>query len=212
MRSHYRAAAGFTALLALQAPALAHPHVFIDAAVELDVADNGDLRSVRHEWTFDDMYSAFAVQGLPREKGAPTEAALAKLAEEIIEKLDDVDHFTKAQAEGHELQVTGVRDARAIYDNGRLRLSFTLTLRAIGGAADYVRVQVFDPQYVVAVTVKDTVLVRGPAHCRHALTGPQPLDPADRRQLDDSTRTNQLASNFGAKLATTVTLDCRAAK
>lgn len=206
------AAAGMIALLAVQAPARAHPHVFVDVDLELDVAENGDLRGIRHEWTFDDMYSAFAVQGLPREKGAPTEPALAKLAEDIVEKLDDVDHFTKAQAEGHELQSTGVRDARAFYDDGRLRLSFTLMLRAIGGSADYVRVQVFDPQYVVAVTVKDTVRVRGPARCNHQLLRAGPLDPNDARQLDDSLRTNQLASNFGAKLATTVSLDCRAGK
>lgn len=212
MHSAFRALAALAALLAPQAPALAHPHVFVDAALELDVADNGDLRAIRHEWTFDDMYSAFAVQGLPREKGGPTRAALAKLAEEIIEKLDDVDHFTRAQGDGHELQSTGVRDARASFEDGRLKLSFTLMLRAIGGAGDYVRVQVFDPQYVVAITLKDEVQLSGPARCTRALTRPRPLDAADARQLDDSTRTNQLAPDFGAKLATTVTLDCRGSK
>jgi ABC-type uncharacterized transport system substrate-binding protein len=209
MRSGPRAMAGLAALLALTAPALAHPHVFVDASLELDVAESGDLRAIRHEWTFDDMYSAFAVQGLPREKGAPTRAALAKLAEEIVEKLDDVDHFTRTMGDGHELQSNGVRDARATFDDGRLRLSFTLMLRAIGGAGDYVRVQVFDPQYVVAITLKDAVQLSGPARCTRALTHPGPLHPADARQLDDSTRTNQLAQDFGAKLATTLTLDCR---
>lgn len=206
------AAMGLLALLALQASAHAHPHVFVDVDVELDVAENGDLRAIKYDWTFDDMYSAFAMQGLPRANGAPTEAALAKVADAIIEKLDDADYFTKAAAEGHELQATGAQQARASFDDGRLRLSFTVSLRAIGGAADKVNVQVFDPQYVVAVSVKDSVRVRGPARCMHQLLRAGPLDPSDARQLDDSLRTNQLAANFGAKLATTIALDCRTAK
>jgi ABC-type uncharacterized transport system substrate-binding protein len=206
------AAIGLMGLLAFQAPVRAHPHVFIDVDLELDVSDGGDLRAISYDWTFDDMYSAFAMQGLPRANGAPTQAALAKVADAIIEKLDNVDYFTKAAAVGHELQATGAQQARATFDDGRLRLAFTVTLRAIGGAADKVNVQVFDPQSVVAVSVKDSVRVRGPARCTHQLLRAGPLDPSDARQLDDSLRTNQLAANFGAKLATTIALDCRAAK
>ena len=206
------AAIGLIALLAVQPPAHAHPHVFVDVDMELEVAEDGDLRAIRYDWMFDDMYSAFAMQGLPRTNGAPTETALAKVADAIIEKLDDVDYFTKAAAEGHDLQATGAQQARATFDDGRLRLAFTVTLRAIGGAADRVNVQVFDPQYVVAVSVKDGVRVRGPARCTHQLLRAGPLDANDARQLDDSLRTNQLAANFGSKLATTIALDCRTAK
>lgn len=212
MRKGLAASIGLIALLALQAAACAHPHVFVDVDLELDVAEDGGLRAIKHDWTFDDMYSAFAMQGLPKANGAPTAAALAKVADAIIETLDDADYFTKAAAEGHELQATGARQARASFDDGRLRLTFTVALRAIGGAADRVNVQVFDPQYVVAVSVKDGVRVRGPARCTHQLLRAGPLDPNDSRQLDDSLRTNQLPANFGSKLATTIALDCRAAK
>ena len=203
---------GLIGLLAFQAPASAHPHVFVDVDVELDVAEDGGLRGINYDWTFDDMYSAFAMQGLPKANGAPTEAALAKVADAIIAKLDDVDYFTKAVAEGHELQATGAQQAHASFDNGRLRLTFTVALRAIGGAAEKVSVQVFDPQYVVAVSVKDGARVRGPARCTHKLLRAGPLDPNDARQLDDSLRTNQLSANFGSKLATTIALDCSIAK
>ncbi len=212
MRKGLAAFIGSIALLATQPSAHAHPHVFVDVDMELEVAEDGGLRGIRYDWTFDDMYSAFSMQGLPKANGAPTEAALAKIAEAIIEKLDDVDYFTKAAAQGHELQATGAQQARATFDDGRLRLTFTVTLRAIGGSADRVNVQVFDPQYVVAVSVKDGVRVRGPSRCTHTLLRAGPLDPNDARQLDDSLRTNQLAANFGSKLATTIALDCRVAR
>jgi ABC-type uncharacterized transport system substrate-binding protein len=193
----------------LAAHAQAHPHVFVDVDVVLDVGEDGALRGMRHDWTFDDMYSAFAVQGLPRAGAAPTRDALARLAEEIVERLEDSDFFTKATAPDQELQPVGASHARAEFIDGRLRLSFSLRMRAIIGAPDTVQVRVFDPQYVVAMNVGDKVRIDGPARCRHTLIRPGALDPADARQLDDSTRTNQLAPDFGAKLATVIALDCR---
>ncbi|MFN3890621.1 MAG: DUF1007 family protein [Beijerinckiaceae bacterium] len=210
MRSFLAGTACVTALLAWQPPAGAHPHVFVDARIELDVGEDGVLRAIRHDWTFDDMYSAFAVQGIPRVNGAPAQAALARLAGEIVERLEEVDFFTKAAASDQELQPMGAQDHRAILEDGRLKLSFTVRMRALVGAPQQVSVRVFDPQYVVAISVGGGVGLRGPARCRHTMVAPGALDPSDARQLDDSVRTNQLAPDFGAKLATLIALDCRA--
>jgi ABC-type uncharacterized transport system substrate-binding protein len=197
------------ALLALaREPAQAHPHIFVDVDLQIEVASDGVAKRLRYEWAFDEMYSAFAIQGLPRSNGKPSAEALRKLAEEMIDKLDDVDYFTRATAEDHELQAIAEHGAQATFEDGRIRLSFSLLLRSIKGEARRVDVRVFDPTYVVAVTLKDGVKLHGPAHCRYAIRRPGPLDPNDARQLDDSIRTNQLADNFGAKLATTVALAC----
>ena len=80
------AAIGLMTLVAVQPPAHAHPHVFVDVDMELEVAEDGDLRAIRYDWMFDDMYSAFAMQGLPRTNGAPTETALAKVADWITSR------------------------------------------------------------------------------------------------------------------------------
>ena len=196
-------AAGATAL-----PARAHPHVFVDVDVQIEIADDGTPKRLHYTWTFDEMYSAFAVQGLARAQGKPSAQALEKLAGEIVEKLDNVDYFTNVAAADHELQAIAAEHARASVEDGRLRLSFVVELRSIKGPAQKVAVRVFDPSYVVALTLTDAVRLSGPAHCRLAMTRPGALSPSDARQLDDSVRTNALDPNFGAKLAGAIAVDC----
>src|ERR1700743_3096895 len=41
----------------------AHPHVWITAVSELLYAPDGTLTGVRHAWTFDEMFVAYALPG-----------------------------------------------------------------------------------------------------------------------------------------------------
>lgn len=53
------------------AAAEAHPHVWIVAKSELIYAPDGTITGVRHAWTFDDMFSTYALQGIETKvKGA----------------------------------------------------------------------------------------------------------------------------------------------
>ena len=42
-------------------PALAHPHVWIDAGVEIILNDQNEATGVRISWTYDDLYSLYVV-------------------------------------------------------------------------------------------------------------------------------------------------------
>src|SRR6185437_5824914 len=52
------------ALLAGCLPASAHPHVWVKSSSELLYAQDGTLTGVRHVWTFDRTFSAYAVEGI----------------------------------------------------------------------------------------------------------------------------------------------------
>ncbi|HEY2757223.1 MAG TPA: DUF1007 family protein, partial [Pseudolabrys sp.] len=83
------------------APASAHPHVWITMNAELIYAPDGSVTGIRHHWAFDDMYSAFAVQGVEgAEKGKFTREELADLAKVNIEQLKEYDYFTVVTADG----------------------------------------------------------------------------------------------------------------
>src|SRR5262249_57170771 len=88
---------GLPALAGLPAAASAdaHPHVWITMTTELIYAPDGSVTGIRHHWVFDDMYSAFAVQGIEgKEKGKFTREELADLAKINIEQLKEFDYFT----------------------------------------------------------------------------------------------------------------------
>jgi ABC-type uncharacterized transport system substrate-binding protein len=210
MRKHRAAALALCVLALTSAPARSHPHVYVDYEMALEVADDGVLRRIHFDWTFDDLYSAFLLQGAPRQAGDAREAALLRIAEDIVEKLEDVNYFTSVRASDHDLQTTGADGVRASLADGRLRLSFSVKMRALRADAERVALRVYDPQYIVAMSLKGEVRLAGPAHCRHSFTPAGPLDAADARQIEDSMRTNQLPAGFGAKLAGLVSIDCRA--
>ncbi len=51
-------------LVAATGSAHAHPHVWVTMTEEILYAPDGSVTGVRHAWTFDDMFSAYATQGL----------------------------------------------------------------------------------------------------------------------------------------------------
>src|SRR2546422_10020312 len=67
----HRLLVALTALagLVLACPAAsAHPHVWVTVKSELVYAPDGSVTGVRHAWTFDDMFSVFATQGIEAKK------------------------------------------------------------------------------------------------------------------------------------------------
>ncbi len=73
----------------------AHPHMFVQARAALIFDDEGYLTHIRHDWVFDDLYTAYAVQGLDvNQNGLFEDNELAELAKINIEGLSEYGYFT----------------------------------------------------------------------------------------------------------------------
>ena len=83
------------------AVAEAHPHVWITARSEVVYGPDGAMTGVRHAWTFDDMFTTYALQGITaKTKGAYTREELAPLAQTNVESLKEFGFFTFAKSDG----------------------------------------------------------------------------------------------------------------
>ena len=101
---------GLSCLVATTPHAHAHPHVWVTMTSELLYAPDGSVTGVRHAWTFDDMFSAFATQGLEQKtKGQFTREELQSLAKVNVELLQEYAYFTY-------LKVNGKRQKDALSD------------------------------------------------------------------------------------------------
>src|SRR5207244_4238720 len=85
------------ALLGATTAARAHPHVFVTTKTELRFGEGGKVVAIRHQWTFDDMYSAFVTEGLSAGDTLATKEQLAPLAKTNVEQLAQYDWFTVAK-------------------------------------------------------------------------------------------------------------------
>src|SRR5262249_45202706 len=93
--------------LVLAGIANAHPHVWVTMHTDLVYAPDGRITGIRHAWSFDDMFSTFATQGLEsKEKGKFTREELAPLAKVNVESLKEYDFFTYATADGAKVELT----------------------------------------------------------------------------------------------------------
>src|SRR5437763_2708435 len=121
----------FAALVLLLAgKAQAHPHVWVTMKSELVYAADGSATGVRHAWTFDDMFSTFATQGLEsKEKGQFTREELAPLAQVNVESLKGRDYFTFARANGKKADLNPPADYWLEFKDGLLTLHFTLPFK-----------------------------------------------------------------------------------
>jgi ABC-type uncharacterized transport system substrate-binding protein len=119
------------ALLAMTAalvttPASAHPQVWVTAASELLYAADGAVTGVRHAWTFDGMFSTYALQGMEaKTKGVWTREELAPLAQTNVESLKEFGFFTFAKADGKKHKFLEPVDYYLEHKDGALVLHFT---------------------------------------------------------------------------------------
>ncbi|ABC22554.1 DUF1007 family protein [Rhodospirillum rubrum] len=140
-------------------PARAHPHVSIDARVALGVDGEGRLETVALTWIFDEIYSAYSVEGYKRDKaGHPDPAALEAMIAQAMIDLRDWDYFTELKIGGQRQTWGEVRAHEAKWEAGRLIYRFTLALAAptsLRAVAPTLSLRVYDPSYYIAILLED---------------------------------------------------------
>ena len=147
------------------------------------------MTGVRHAWTFDDMFSAFATQGLEaKTKGEFTREELAPLAEVNVTSLKEYDYFTYAKANGKKLEFVDPPAGYYLdFDKKEtvLTLYFTLPLKQPVKAKD-LTVEIYDREFFVdfSFAEKDPArLVGAPAHCKLTVGRPEEMNSKLAQQL-----------------------------
>jgi ABC-type uncharacterized transport system substrate-binding protein len=194
--------------------ASAHPHVWVTMKNTVVYAPDGSAIGVRHDWTFDDMYSAFAVQGLEQKtKGEFTTQELEPLAKVNVESLKEYDFFTYAKANGKDVEFVDPKEYHLEFDPKEtvLTLFFILPLKApIQTKA--LALEVFDPSYFVdfALDEKDPVsLEKAPDGCKLSFTKPQEMTADMARRLAEIPPDGKIPDNtYGAAFSNKISLKC----
>jgi ABC-type uncharacterized transport system substrate-binding protein len=207
--------AACAALVIATAAARAHPHIWVTVKSELVYAPDGTVTGVRHAWTFDDMFSVFATQGIEsKTKGEFTREELAPLAEVNVTSLKEYDYFTYAKASGKKVEFEDPLEGYYLDFDPKdtvLTLHFTLPLKAPVKAKD-LSLEVYDREFFVdfSFAEKDPVKLLGaPAHCKFSIGRPQEMSAALTRQLSQLGADQRDPSlTIGAEYANKIFVKC----
>lgn len=217
-----RLAAGAMAALAMvslaPAPAGAHPHIWIAAKLAVVADATGRIAALDVDWTFDEMYSAYATADMPKGKdGKPTQEALATLARQMLANLAEWRYFTEvARIEAGDIadnQGFGTPGgATARLDGKGIAIAFRLPLATpLLPDSQRLVIRQYDPSFYVAIEpVKDGVALAAPlaSACAATLSAAKP--PQTALNLSESNfRITGAGGGIGAMFAASVTVECR---
>ena len=157
MRLLQSVAIGLLAIVAICAPARAHPHVWIAIETTL-LHEGGAFTGFRHKWSFDEFYTAMAIEGLDRNKdGKYDREELAELAKVNVDALKDFAFFTFPALAGQALKLGEARDYWLEHKDGILSLHFTVPLASpVLMEARGLTFSVQDPSYFIAFDLAKT--------------------------------------------------------
>jgi ABC-type uncharacterized transport system substrate-binding protein len=191
----------------------AHPHVWVTMKSEVLYAPDGTVTGIRHAWSFDDMFSTFATQGLEsKEKGKFTREELAPLAKVNIESLKEYDYFTYATADGVKVPMSDpLPEFWLDYKDQILTLNFTLPLKTPVKAKKF-SVDIYDPTIFVDFSfdkAKPAHLVDPPAGCKLQVALPREMTFAEGKKLSEISADQQnTAMAIGSEFANKILVNC----
>ena len=142
------------AALLFSAPpgAQAHPHIWIDAFVEV-VFDRGRVTALRINWTFDPFFTGMAAADFDADGNESLdEVEAAKLAASSAENLKESGFFTHIWLGGDPLDIAAAQDFDAWMEDGRLNFAFTVAMpRPIDPAKTTLSISLYDPSYYIEI-------------------------------------------------------------
>jgi ABC-type uncharacterized transport system substrate-binding protein len=188
--------------------AVAHPHVWITMRSDVIVTPDGKVTAIRQHWTFDDMFSAFALQGLEHtEQGKFTREELQPLAKVNVESLKEYEYFTLATADGKKVEMNEpTSDYWLDYADSVLTLNFTLPLK-IPVKAKELKFDIYDPTIFIdfEFAKNDPAKLIGAPQCKMDVVYPREMTYAEGKALsnipaDQPNVTMAWGANFANKL------------
>ncbi|NEX48495.1 DUF1007 family protein [Rhodobacter sp. ETT8] len=204
-------------LVALPVAVSAHPHVFIDATIEVIFDAEGRAEALRIGWRYDSLFSMtyVAEQGYdPDFDGVLTAEEEAALAGFDMGWHEDFAGDTYALLGEAPLALSGPLEPTAAYVDGSLRSTHLRRLAApVALGAEELVVQVYDPSFYTSYLIAETPVLTGGEGCRVQVYEPD-REAADARlqaALDELAGSADAESEFpaiGAAYAEEARISC----
>ena len=193
--------------------AFAHPHVWVTVRSHVGFTADGKVGSVVHDWTFDEMYSSFAVQGLAQPGQLAKRADFAPLAKENAGGLAQAGYFTTLKIAGKSVEFGDVTDYWMEERPDHLvTFHVVLPLKQPMPPGKYFSLLVADPEFFIDFEFDDKdaiVLDDAPAGCSLSVAKPKPLEAGETAKLSESFFSGLApGANFGFKMASRAIIAC----
>lgn len=162
-----------TLALLITGPAAAHPHVFVTAAVELRLNDDGAVLGVNVTWSYDEFFSLLVTEELEIDADGDmilTADEAAALTDYIADWPQEYEGDVYVTRDDSAVALAPVQDHTVTFQDGIVREGF---FRAFATPQDTITapvlVRIYDPFYYVAYEIDPQMIITGRDNCTASL-------------------------------------------
>jgi ABC-type uncharacterized transport system substrate-binding protein len=199
----------------LPATAFAHPHVFVEARLEVVAGDDGANSELRNVWRFDEVFSSSVVMDFDKNtdlKLDPNE--LAEVGKTVRDSLVDYDYYMNLTIDGKNVKVQKPDLIHVDYKQGQLLMFFAVKPAEPMPLKGRLTFGVYDPTLYTSIdfpTDNELVLV-GDAlkSCKHQVVRPDAdqVIAENKQSLTDAFFNDPTGTNMSKLFATRLDVTC----
>jgi ABC-type uncharacterized transport system substrate-binding protein len=177
---HYKIAImAALAAASIPLPALAHPHIFAEARLEIVGGSNGNIEELQNVWRFDEVFSSSVLLDFDKNTNLKLDAAeLAELGETMRTSLADYHYFTTVTLDG---AVIGINKPDVIHvslQDNQLMVIFAVKPEKPVPLKGRLTFGIYDPSMYTSIDfpTDGDLIVKGAgfAKCQHKVVRPDP--------------------------------------
>ena len=205
---------GLTALLASTVPASVHPHVFAEARLDVVVNPDQTVKTLRHLWRFDDLFSSTVLVEFDANSDLQLDdAELQEVSNTVYQSLAEYNYFQLVTADGKDVAMKPPAALMANYENDQLIILFESEPAAALKLTGKVDFGIYDPTFYTAIdyTEDENMAVEDlPASCTRAVIRPDPDEAIAQNQasLTDAFFNDPSGTDLSKIFATRLELTC----
>jgi ABC-type uncharacterized transport system substrate-binding protein len=203
------------AMLAATGPASVHPHVFAEARLDVTVNSDQTVKSLKHLWRFDDVFSSTVLMEFDKNADLKLDdSELEEVSQTIFTSLAEYKYFQLVTADGKDVEMKPPAQLMANFDNEQLIVLFESEPAKplkLSGKIDF---GIYDPTFYTAIdfTEDENLAVDAlPADCTRQVIRPDPDEALAQNQgtLTEAFFNDPAGTNLSKIFATKLELNCK---
>jgi ABC-type uncharacterized transport system substrate-binding protein len=208
-------ASALAMLLGSSAPVRVHPHVFAEARLDVMLNPDKTVKSLRHLWRFDDLFSSTVLMEFDKNADLKLDdAELQDVSKTVYDSLAEFDYFQLVTADGKDVTMKPPPMLIANYEADQLIILFESEPKEPLKLAGKVDFGVYDPTFYTAIDfVEDENMAVNdlPATCKRSVIRPDPDEAIAQNQsnLTDAFFNDPSGTDLSKIFATRLELDCQ---
>jgi ABC-type uncharacterized transport system substrate-binding protein len=196
------------------APALAHPHVFAEARLELVIGPDRTIQALRHVWRFDEIFSSTVLLQFDKNKDLKLDnSELQTVAGTIHDSLAEYNYFQLVKQNGKDVPMQPPPKLMANFEDGQLIVFFEThpktPLKLVKGKTDF---GIYDPTFYTAIDFlkdSDMEVENLPADCTRRVIRPDPDTAIAQNRSSLTASFFADPTNLSQIVATKLQLECK---